>query len=268
VTVRAVEPAVDHVDGEEAHPLGPVLQSVARVANGAPLASIGADETATWHPASCLADPDGPVLTRLLDDAARRWGLGPHAAAALAFKGYAWAATLPVVVGWLLHQRVPLLDAARVRVGIADDLPYVRFDLAGASVGVLRGDPAAAHPSALAVDDPAALLAAAKAALVDDHLAGVITALDRATRVGERLLWGSVAEAIAQPALIWPAGTVADPVATSRRLIDGFGEHVADLVEIVDDPGRPRVQRRTCCLWFTGGIGRGRYCASCCVTRR
>ncbi|MGH8823245.1 MAG: IucA/IucC family C-terminal-domain containing protein [Jiangellaceae bacterium] len=249
------------------HPLGPVLESVVEVAPGFPPASMGGDDTATWYPASWLADPDGPALHALLDDAARRWSVGPHAAAGLAFKGYAWAATLPVVVGWAAQRRVPLPETDRVRVGISPDPPFVRFDLADAAVAVLPGDPAAAHPSAQVVGDPGGLLDAARAALVDDHLAAVVAALHSATRVGERLLWGSAAEAIAQPALLMPGRTVADRVGTARMLLDSFGERVRDLIDVVDAPDGPRVRRRTCCLWFTAADGRGRFCASCCVVR-
>jgi hypothetical protein len=250
------------------HPLTPVLASVAAVAQRAPLAELGTDDHATWYPAASMTDPDGPALTRLLADAARRWRLGPHAAAAMAFKGYAWSATLPVVIGWSLHRRVPLLEAARMRVGIAASLPYVRFDLGEADVAVLRDDTAAAHPSARAVADSRSLLAAAKATLIDDHLGDVIAAMHRATRVGERLLWGSVAEAIAQSVLILPVGTVADPAAAVRHVVDAFGSHVADLLDVVDDGHhRPTVRRRTCCLLFTGDNGRGSFCASCCVMR-
>jgi hypothetical protein len=251
-----------------AEPLRPVLASVALVASRAPLATLHRDDHAIWFPGASLTDPDGPAVERLLEDAARRWRLGPHAAAALAFKSYAWAAILPVVVGWVLHRRVPLLETANLRLGIADARPYVRFDLGDATVAVLSDDPVAAHPSARAVDDSDALLGAARMALIDDHLAGVVGALHRATRVGERLLWGSVAESIAQSVLILPAGAVADAADTARHLVDAFGGRLAELVEIVDDPAQPRVRRRTCCLLFTGADGRGAYCASCCVTPR
>jgi Ferric iron reductase FhuF-like transporter len=260
--------SIDTLAGDRLHPLGDVLESVAEIAPGFPPASLGGDETAVWYPASRLADPDGPALRALLDDAARRWGVGPHAAAALAFKGYAWAATLPVLVGWARHRRVPVPETGRIRVGISAEMPYVRFDLAGAPVAVLPDDPAVAHPAALVLRDPGDLLDAARAALVEDHLAAVVAALHGATRVGERLLWGTVAEAIAQPVLLMPDRTGADRVARARMLLDAFGERVRDLVDVVAGPGGPRVRRRTCCLWFTAADGRGRYCASCCVVRR
>lgn len=259
---------IDTLAGDRLHPLGAVLDAVAEVAPGFAPASLDGGDTAVWYSVSRLTDPDGSPLRALLHDAARRWGVGPHAAAALAFKGYAWAATLPVLVGWARHRRVPLPETDRIRVGISAKMPYVRFDLAGAAVAVLPDDPAAAHPAALVVRDPGGLLDAARAALVDDHLAAVVAALHGATRVGERLLWGTVAEAIAQPALLMADGTVADRFARARMLLDAFGDRVRDLVDVVEGPAEPRVRRRTCCLWFTAADGRGRYCASCCVVPR
>jgi hypothetical protein len=254
--------------GNRLHPLGQVLESVAEVAPGFAPAPPGHDDIAVWYPSSRLTHPGGSALRALLDDAARRWAVGPHAAAALAFKGYAWAATLPVLVGWVRHRRVPIFETDRIRVGMSPRMPYVRFDLTDATVAVLPDDPAAAHPAVLVIRDPTDMLRAARVALVDDHLAAVVAALHGATRVGERLLWGTVAEAIAQPALLMAEGPVADRVATARALLDSFGERVRDLVDIVEGPGGPRVRRRTCCLWFTAAEGRGRYCASCCVVHR
>jgi hypothetical protein len=254
--------------GNRLHPLGRVLESVAEVAPGFAPAPPGHDDVAVWYPASRLTHPGGSALRALLDDAARRWAVGPHAAAALAFKGYAWAATLPVLVGWVRHRRVPICETDRIRVGISPHMPYVRFDLTDATVAVLPDDPAAAHPAVLVIRDPTDMLRAARVALVDDHLAAVVAALHGATRVGERLLWGTVAEAIVQPALLMAEGPVADRVATARTLLDSFGERVRDLVDIVEGPGGPWVRRRTCCLWFTAPGGRGRYCASCCVVHR
>ncbi|MGH8776209.1 MAG: IucA/IucC family C-terminal-domain containing protein [Jiangellaceae bacterium] len=244
-----------------------MLASVSELAHGAPLARLGPDADADWYPASWLANPDGGVLHDLIGAAARRWGVGPHAAAALAFKGYAWAVAVPVIVGWGLHRRVALPEIGTVRVGIASRLPYVRFDLTDTPVALLPDDPAAGHRQARVLDDPDSLLAAADAALLDDHLAAVVSAWHLATRVGERALWGSAAEAIVQPVLLLPFGSADQRAGAARRVLSAFGDRVRDLVDVVDAAGGPRVQRRTCCLWFTGGSGRGTYCVSCCVTR-
>jgi ferric iron reductase protein FhuF len=173
--------------------------------------------------------------------------VGPHAAAALAFKGYAWAATLPVLLGWAQHQRVPVLDSDRLRIGIARRLPFVRLDLSAVQIRL---------------GDGPALAGAMRASLLSGHLADVIDALHAATRVGRRVLWGSVAESIAALMLRLPS---AEPAAAAVDLLEYLGAPVADLVEITDGPDGPAVRRRTCCLWFTGETGRGTYCTTCCV---
>lgn len=249
-----------------AHPLEPLHATVLSLAEGAPLLTLGApdDQAAVWYPASWIADVSGPALPRLLDDTAIRWGVGRHGAAALAFKGYAWAATLPVVAGWALHRRVPLLESARLRIGLSERLPHVRLDLSAVRVAVLPDDPVAAHPNAVPVSHSATLLESVRATLVMGHLAEVVAALHDATRVGSRLLWGSVAEAVAAAMLYLPFG---DAARSARHLLGALGAPLAQLVDVQGGPSGPVVRRRTCCLWFTGESGRGEYCSSCCVPR-
>lgn len=244
-----------------AHPLEPVRATVMDAAQSAALATLGGDQAATWYPASWLTDPRGPAMSHLLDGTAKRWGLGRHAAAALAFKGYAWAATLPVVAGWAQHQRVPLLESSRLRIGVAEHLPYVRFDLAGARLAARPGDPAASHPRSVIANEDDELMAHVRASLLDQHLAEVVEVLHEASRVGARLLWGSVAEAIAASAIL-----LRQPTGAVRQLLARLGSPIADLVEIHDGGTGPSIRRRSCCLWFTGEAGRGEYCSTCCVT--
>jgi hypothetical protein len=233
------------------HPLAPVVESVLQVSHGTPMITLGTDLDATWYPGTWLTDPAGPTLNGLLKFVADEWGVGPHAAAALAFKGYAWAATLPVVVGWAQHQLVPVLDSGRLRIGIARRLPFVRLDVSGVEVraGAIRSE--------------AGLLDEVRASLVAGHLADVIDALHATTRVGKRLLWGSVAESVASLVLRLPS---ADPAGSARMLLEQIGDPVADLVDVTDGPDGAAVRRRTCCLWFTGDTGRDTYCTTCCVT--
>ncbi len=250
-----------------AHPLEPVRTTVLAVSRGAPLITLGSDDGATWYPATWITDPDGPVLGGMLDVAADRWGLGRHAAAAIAFKGYAWSAALPVVAGLLGHRRVPVLESAGMRIGVADQLPYVRLDLSGVDVAVRPDDPAARGGNVrtpVVTADDAGLLAAARSALIGGHLADAIAAMHTATRVGTRPLWGSVAEAVAFAALRISAD---NPAVVARDLLVAIGGPLAGLVEVRDDPGGPAVRRRTCCLWFTGEAGRDEYCTTCCIVR-
>jgi ferric iron reductase protein FhuF len=108
---------------------------------------------------------------------------------------------------------------------------------------------------------PATLAPAARSSLLHNHLAEIIAALSMATRVGERLLWGSLAESVAHIAI------QLDGVDSARRALAVLGEPVAGLVEIRGERDAPSVSRRTCCLWFATDTGRDEYCAGCPVTR-
>lgn len=244
-------------------PLAPVRRTVGDLAHGAPVLSTPSDTDATWYPGIWLTDQNGSTLHGLIKYVTEAWGGGRHVAAALAFKGYGYAAALPVMAGWLRHGVIPLLESETLRVGISDRLPYVRFDLA--EVRTVARNPRAGSapepPASSAGRDAPALAHAARSSLLHRHLAEIIDALSMATRVGQRLLWGSLAESIAHIAM------QLDGVDGARRALAMLGEPVAGLVEISGVDGTPSVSRRTCCLWFATDAGRDEYCASCPVTR-
>jgi hypothetical protein len=97
-------------------PLAPVRRTVGHLADGAPVISTPSDADATWYPGTWLTDQNGSTLHGLIKYVTDAWGGGPHVAAALAFKGYSWAAALPVVAGWLGHGVVPMLESEALRV--------------------------------------------------------------------------------------------------------------------------------------------------------
>lgn len=231
-------------------PLAPVRRTVSDLASGAPVVSTPSDTDATWYPGTWLADQNGSTLHSLIKYVTDAWGGGPHVAAALAFKGYGYTAALPVVAGWLGHGVVPLLESDRLRVGLSDRLPYVRFDISG--VRTISAEPQG---------PPSALVHAARSSLLRGHLAEIVDALSMATRVGDRLLWGSLAESVAHIAMRL------EGVDGARRALRLLGEPVEGLLEITDGDGAPSFRRRTCCLWFATDTGRNEYCASCPVTR-
>src|SRR5262249_34454793 len=69
-------------------------------------------DPADWVPATDLVW--GAALDDLLQTAARRWQASRHAAAALAFKHYAYWLTLPAVLGYATVRRVPLMSPEAV----------------------------------------------------------------------------------------------------------------------------------------------------------
>lgn len=247
-------------------PLTPVLDTVGRLSHGAPVISNPSDTDATWYPGTWLTDPNGSTLPGLLKYVTDAWGGGRHVAAALAFKGYGYAAALPVIAGWLGHGVVPLMESEALRVGISDRLPYVRFDISGArtvtvdSRGVTAPGSLARPVDSGAAARPAALAHIARSSLLHGHLAEIVEALAVGTRVGHRLLWGSLAESVAHIAMRL------DGTDGARRALAMLGEPLEGLIEITGGPGAPSISRRTCCLWFATDTGKDQYCASCPVT--
>lgn len=202
-----------------------------------------------WRPAAALADPRSSVLDDLLTATARRYRVPPHAAAALVFKTYGYWVSLPVTLGWAFERRIPLVDLDRVAVRVTDGPPYV-------TVGVTRLDVV-----------PTAGFAGLRATLVERHLAPVAAALQDRTRVGERPLWGSLAEALAYPLLALGPALPRDAREEAATLLAGVGAPVEGLVEFAGDgEDGPLVRRRTCCLAFTSpDLG---FCGTCCVSVR
>lgn len=221
-----------------------------------------ADETG-WAPASTLAD--GDRLPELLGSAARLWGGSPHASAALAWKAYSYWAALPVVLGWAVARRVPLLDAGSTLIHFADQHTLVTLGLRRSTrVAVLPGDPLAVtepHRVRLVADERE-LLATLRATLLDAHLSPLITAIQGEVRIGTRTLLGSVASGIAHGLLAAADSLPGSTVESIDTLLDTLD--LADLVELVPGAdGKPTVQRRTCCLAFT--LPKPKVCPGCCL---
>jgi hypothetical protein len=219
-----------------------------------------------WHPASALADGQLPALLRLAE---RHWNARPPAAAALAWKAYTYWLGLPAVIGLLACRRVPLLrpDDVWVRLGWRHQLLTVGLR-AGIGVAVLADDPLAGSGdrSITVVPDEAALLAALRRSLVEEHLTPLIAALGQAVRLHPRALLGSVAANVAGTALRLLDGAAAARPGRVEDLLSALG--LAGLVELtVPDTGGPaRVRRKTCCLAFT--LPRPHICPDCCIRPR
>lgn len=216
-----------------------------------------------WLPATDLVN--GARMPQFLAAAATRWRGTPHACAALAWKSYSYWAALPVVLGWAVARRVPLVHPADVLVHFDDHRPLLTIGLRQSmTVAVLPGDPLAAtgRPGVRVVTDEAELLRVLRATLLDAHLSPMITAIQAEVRIGTRTLLGSVASGAAHGIL--RAADVLPRSATEQidTLLDALD--LADLIELVPGPtGAPTVQRRTCCLAFT--LPNPKYCGDCCI---
>lgn len=200
-----------------------------------------------WIPAPELArDPEGRLLA-LIDGTAERWGAPRHVGGALLWKTYGYWHTLPMALGWALNRRVPIMPFERT---------FCRESDAGVTVAatslvtaVLPDDPCAGEPGTVVVPDLGA-------AVRDALLAGqgpLLAAIAGLTRVGERTLWGSTAEALVHP--------LPDP-AEAAGLLAAVGPPVDGLITFTPEG----FLRRTCCLWVT--LPAADPCATCCVQPR
>jgi hypothetical protein len=220
---------------------------------------------------SAMALVTGEALDSLLDTAARRWNARAHAAAALAWKSYTYWVALPAVIGYAAARRVPLLRPDTVVARWSSRQPFLTIGLTSVDVAVLPSDPLAVDrltadlPSTVrVVPGEAALLAAMRESLVDEHLAPVLANITARVNVGRRTLWGSLASAVAY-GLSRAAEVVPGPVLpTASTILDALG--VADLVALApraDGQAGLDIQRRTCCLAFT--LPEPKVCSGCCI---
>lgn len=257
-------------------PLAPVrivLEAMAGRADLPPLTGLApgltVDPATGWTPATALVC--GEAVDNLLETAQQRWRASPHAAAALAWKCYAYWLALPAVLGYAAARRVPLMQPESVMASWSPRQPFIRVGVTSVEVAVLPSDPLAAMTpterranGVRVVADEDALCAQMRESLVAQHLALVLEQVRARARVGRRTLWGSLAAGVAH-GLSRAADVLPGPVLdTAWRILTSLG--VADLVELAPrDDGSPRleVRRRTCCLAFT--LPKPKICTGCCI---
>jgi ferric iron reductase protein FhuF len=185
----------------------------------------------TWTAVTELAREPYTPLIGLVDETAARWNAPRHVGAALFWKTYTYWATLPMALGWALDGRVPIMRLADT---------YVKSSPAGVTVAATRVSWASGAE-------------AVREALFESQ-APLVRAICALTKVGERTLWGSTAEAFAHPLTQLVPGDC-------MALLRSIGEPVDGLIEPYGDG----YFRRTCCLWIT--LPDVEACGSCCVLR-
>lgn len=235
-----------------------------------------------WVPAADLVA--GDALDDLLDAAATRWQAAPHAAAALAFKCYAYWLALPAVLGYATVRRVPLMTPDSVLVRWSREKPFVRVGLTAARRSAGPGGPAPAGSSttvAVLPSDPVllhgpgrgirvsphepALLDELRTSIMDEHLAPILGHIRSRLHLGRRTLWGSLAAGVAH-GLSRAADVIPGPtLQTAQEVLASFG--IGDLVEVGQHPfsAELTVRRRTCCLAFTLPEPYQKICTGCCI---
>jgi hypothetical protein len=265
----------------ELAPIIATLDTVRALRGEAPVRGLAprllVDDPAGWVPATSFAD--GSALPALLDAAWERWEASPHAAAALAWKSYAYWLSLPAVVGYAAAGRVPDMSAGNVLVRLHGVAPFLEIGLRRPDVAVAPDDSLALTGNVLTgkvltgkvrvVPDLPGYL---RQTLVDEHLGLVLARLRELVHVGRRTLLGSLASGVAY-ALVRASDALPGPVAptrslserrpasvrqTAHTLLTALG--VEDLVEITPQLA---IRRRTCCLAFT--LPQPKVCSGCCL---
>jgi hypothetical protein len=193
----------------------------------------------TWLTASALTDPRRSELGAILRGWEEYCVATPAVAAALWWKQYSWYVTIAAVEGWMLGS-VPDLLPPYVPVRISLSRPHVTVR-PGPAEPLVGGS--AAHFARWFRQD-----------VLDTHLDPLVERLHELTRVGRRVLWGSVAHAIAYP-LAGGLSDHADVLAEIGTPLDG-------LVSCGDDGS---VERNTCCLAFR--MGEPTVCSYCPIRR-
>lgn len=200
---------------------------------------------AGWVTPATLSDPNRGELAEAVRATAATTDSAPAVAAALWWKRYSWFVVQAAIEGWHAGD-VPDLDPDRSRVRLSEEPPYVEIEPAATWTAPAGGD-----------RDCAAWLAEH---VVDGHLRPIVDGLHALTRSGKRLLWGSVAHAIAYPVFVrrcadleGGAGSAYAAVA-AEAFLDQVGKPVAGLIGFaLGERGEVEPRRRTCCLAFRSG---------------
>ncbi|MFG1700433.1 hypothetical protein [Nonomuraea sp. NPDC049309] len=185
----------------------------------------------SWTPVTELVREPYTLLTELVDETAARWNAPRHVGAALFWKTYGYWHALPLALGWALGGRVPVMPF---------EATYFQVSPAGVTLGAsrVRWDTG---------------VAAVRGAL-EESQRPLVEAINALTKVGERTLWGSTAEAFAHPLTTIVPGDYMELLRLIGPPLDGLIEPAGD-----------GYFRRTCCLWITlPGV---EPCGSCCVLR-
>ena len=208
-----------------------------------------------------LGTPDWPLAADLFSDGldaaleavgAARGTDSAAVAGALLFEQYAQRLVAPVLAA--LYRDSAVLDAR---------LPAVRTRL---DHGFLRHLAFATAPAPGPAD-----VAAVRTGLIDENLEPAAEAVHTRTRVGRRVLQGSIANAVASSLLhmSWPDPDRARYVPAAHEFLSGRPD-LATLVtvEAVERAGEPWMytDRAACCLAFRTTVNQEReqpYCGTC-----
>lgn len=252
----------------------PLQQTLARAGLLNPYirAELGAPDGADWLRAPADLAPGAARLEQLAAAArAQMRTAAPAVIGSVLLQGYQWPLLCAAIACFLLDRRVPDLDLANTRLRYGPSRRADALALGAGRFAALPDDPAAGHPDARVVADPAALRAALRGAL-EAHLAPVIELLCAGLGCRPRGLWLSAADACAgtlvwlMQAEGWPPGRPAQIETEVEALVRAPGSPLTTRqigLVLLEHGGQRRVflRRAACCQWYR--VEGGHPCATC-----
>jgi hypothetical protein len=196
--------------------------------------------------------PGGGVLAQRIAHVRSTLGSDDRVAASITFQGLAALLVSAPFAAAVAHGVLPELTPRTLHWTPSTDGPWALWS---------------PDPPGRAVPDPDAAAGALAVALLDGHLAPLVTAVRAQVAVSPRVLWGNAASAVAgarrMVAQHWP-GSAARAAAVARRLL---AEPVLAGLGRFDPPRPPdrhwTYRRRTCCLYYRARDG---LCGDCVLT--
>jgi len=218
-----------------------------------------ADSLVVTDPSGWTAADDlvsGERIASLFELPQRLWNTPEHAAAVLAWRFYTYRLAQPLATAWATARELPLLSADNVLVQLLPAAPYIAVGLRRGTSAVLPTSPASRAPGAIVLRDEGAQLDFFRSTLIDGHLRPLVERTREIQRVGERMLWGQAAAAIAYAFADVSASAMLDTALFTGAL------PFPDLAGVGEDE---TVWRITCCLSFASP---GLTACRDCVTRK
>ena len=183
----------------------------------------------------------GEQLGSLFELPQRLWDAPTHAAVVLAWKIYTYRLAQPLAVAWAHAREIPLLSPDNVMLQFLPGAPYINIGLRRGTSAVLSASPASRSRDAVVLPDHSAQIAYFSSTLIDGHLRPLVERTKQIQRVGERVLWGQTAAAMAY-AFADVSPTAMQDTALFTSLLP-----FPELAGVGEDE---TVWRSTCCLAF------------------
>lgn len=221
----------------------PVLDDVARLGGFFAVFTDPAESAdPTWRPMRELYTDPEPIRARIAH-VGRTLQSDQRVAASIAFQGLA----------------AMLLSAPMAAVAVHDVLPALTVD-------ALHWRPVASGPWPLWCAEPRSRDPDELATmLLDEHLAPLVAAFQVQVPISERLLWGSVASAVASAKRMIgverPERAERAAAVAARLLRTGPLDGTGDLLPPSGPDHLWSFRRRSCCLYYR--VAAGTYCGDC-----